>query len=175
MFALSFPGVTNAVDVESRVSNEMRFGKWFLVEFTMPAAITYRIGTESTLPQLQQTISLDISPLNQCKPDKFIVNQFIGYKQMDFSGVPFIPIKYKVSGQSVQDSTTKPVVSDGFVFTPIEHLEASELLKARDKGNVSIWIQPPADDNSPEGKMFFPLRGFSSAYAKASQLCKENM
>ncbi|ENA9695558.1 hypothetical protein ABG299_001047 [Salmonella enterica subsp. enterica] len=172
---LFLSGTVNAVDTENRASNVLKYGEWFVVEFTMPDTITYRVGAESKLPQQRENIFIDISPLEQCKPGKFTVNQFIGYKEVDFSGMLFLPIKYKISNQEIKESITKPVVSDGFLFTPIEAMNVSELLKNKDEGNLSFWIQPPPDSSTPINKTFFPINGFSKAYEKAIELCKENM
>ncbi|WP_237929985.1 hypothetical protein [Buttiauxella sp. S19-1] len=176
-FAISLflASTANAANLENRASDVLKYKKWFVVEFTMPTTIAYKVGTESNLPSEQQTFFIDMSPLSHCQADKITVNQFIGYKQMDFSSVPFIPIKYKISGQEVKDSVAKPEVSEGFLFTSIESIQVSELLKAKDKGNFSFWIQPPAESKEPINKMFFPLNGFSEAYNKAVQLCKDNM
>lgn len=165
----------NAEDMENRADNMLKFGKWFVVEFTMPTTMTYRIGAESNLPEQKETLFIDISPLNKCEVKGANANQFIGYKQMDFTDTPFIPAKYKISGQDEKDVITKPVVSDGFLFTPIDSLTINELLKAKDKGNLSFWIQPPAESHTTVNKMFFPLNGFTNAYNKAIQLCKDNM
>lgn len=169
-----FANLVNAVDLEKNVSNLLKYEKWFVVELTTPTAMAYRIGAESNLPASNQTIFIDITPINNCEAEKVTVNQFIGYKQMDFTGVPFIPVKYKISGQEIKDSVTHPEVSDGFLFTPIGSMKIQELLKANDKGNLSFWIQPPAEKPTPINKMFFPLKGFTKAFNKAVQLCKEN-
>lgn len=175
IFALLITDVANAVNIENRADNMLKYGKWFVVEFTMPTTMAYRIGAASNLPEQKETVFIDISPINNCESKEVVVNHFIGYKQMNFADTPLVPAKYKISGQIEKDIITKPEVSDGFLFAQIESLKIHELLKAKDKGNLSFWIQPPADSHSPVNKMFFPLEGFSSAYNKAVQLCKENM
>lgn len=172
---LSLINEAHAVDAENRASNVLKFGKWFVAEFTMPTTITYRIGAESNLPEQREMVFIDISPLNQCEPGKVTVNQFIGYAQVDFTNTPFIPVKYKISGQEIKESITKPQVSDGFIFSQVESLKASEFLKANENGNFSFWVQPPPDSKESIDKMFFPLKGFSTAYNKAIKLCKDNM
>lgn len=175
ILTLALSGIAHAVDGEQRINNVFYYGKWVVMEFTMPTMMAYRIGTESNLPEQKQTAFIDISPLNHCEADKITINQFIGYKQMDFANVPFIPVRYKVSGQSTEDSITTPTISDGYLFTPIESMKVSELLQAKDKGNFSFWFQPPAESKESINKTFFPLNGFSDAYKNAVRLCKENM
>lgn len=170
---LLFPSVVNAVDTSERLNDVQQFGKWYYAEFTMPNTIAYRIGVESNLSQEKATLYIDISPLTQCKPGQLTINQFIGYKQMDLP--PFLPISYKISGQETQDSFTRPAVSDGFFFTPIESLSASDLLKTKGKGTFSFWITPPAESKESINKTFFSLNGFPDAYKKAINSCKENI
>lgn len=172
---LVLSNAVNAIDIEDRKSNVLKYEKWFVIEFTLPNAIVYRVGAQSNLPQQQENIFFDISPLRKCKPDSITINKFIGYKQMNLSDMPFLPVKYKISGQDTKDSVSNPEISDGFLFTPISSIDVSELLKAKDKGNLSFWVQPPAESSIPINKMFFPLNGFSKAYAKAIEMCKENM
>lgn len=175
LLPLLLSGTANAVDAENRASNVLQFGKWVVIEFTLPEAITYRIGAESNLPQQQRNIFIDLFPGNQCQPGKITVNQFIGDNQLDLSGISFLPVKYKVNGQNTKESITKPEVSDGFIFTPIEAMEVTELLQTKDKGYFTFWIQPPAKSTLPVQKMFFPMDGFSKAYNKAAELCKQSM
>ncbi|HBD5072046.1 TPA: hypothetical protein KKK90_004545 [Escherichia coli] len=170
---LLLPFFANAVDTSERVNDIQQFGKWYYAEFTMPTTIAYRIGVESNLSKEKLTLYIDISPLTQCKPGPVTINQFIGYKQMDLP--PFFPISYKISGQEKQDSITRPTISEGFFFTPIESLTASDLLKTRGKGNFSFWITPPAESKDPTHKAFFSLNGFPEAYNKAIHSCKDNM
>lgn len=170
---LLFPFFTNAVDTLERVNDIQQFGRWYYTEFTMPTTIAYRIGVESNLSEEESTLYIDISPLTQCKPGPVTINHFIGYKQMDLP--PFFPISYKISGKEKQDSITKPTISEGFLFTPIESLTASDLLKTKGKGSISFWITPPAESKDPTHKIFFSLNGFINAYSKAINSCKENM
>ncbi|HGH3388975.1 TPA: hypothetical protein ACJIKV_003635 [Citrobacter freundii] len=171
---LLLPSFANAVDTSERVNDIQQFGRWYYAKFTMPTTIVYRIEVESTnLQKEKATLHIDISPLTQCKPGPVTINQFIGDKQIDLS--PFLPISYKISGQETQDSFTKPAVSDGFFFTPIESLSASDLLKTKGKGSFSFWITPPTESKESINKTFFSLNGFPDAYKKAINSCKENM
>ncbi|WP_324028577.1 hypothetical protein [Pantoea sp. JZ2] len=74
LLPLLFSGAASAVDAENNASNVLHYGKWFVVEFTMPNTITYRIGTESNLPQQRETVFIDISPLEKCNPGKVTTN-----------------------------------------------------------------------------------------------------
>lgn len=171
--------IAHATDRAGDALRRFSVGKWEVIEFVGPRELTYRIATEgkSTQSDLAKYIVFNFLPSLGCEPAPALQIVDMGtYRPGLENG--WLPLSYKVPGRKEQSELVRTRMSEGdnFAFLQFFLLEAQGLLAAKDIGHLTIWVPGSADGTVTRSKsMFFSLHGFTAAYQKASQLCKENL
>ena len=171
--------IAHATDRTGDALRRFGVGKWEVIEFVGSRELLYRIATEGKSAQsdFANHIVFDFLPSLSCEPAPALQIVDMGtYRPSLDNGL--LPLSYKVQGRKEQSELVRTRMSEGdnFAYFQIIHLEAPEILAAKDAGHLVIWVPGSADRTVTRSKsMFFSLHGFTAAYQKASQLCKENL
>lgn len=171
--------IAYATDRAGDALRRFSVGKWEVIEFVGPRELKYRIATEGKSAQSDSAkhVVFDFLPSLGCEPAPALQIVDMGtYRPSLDNG--WFPLSYKVPGRKGQSELVRTRMSEGdnFAFLQFFLLEAQDLLAAKDIGHLTIWVPGSADGTVTRSKsMFFSLHGFTAAYQKASQLCKENL
>lgn len=164
-----------AVDATRSVTEINQSGHWRVIEFAAATQLIYRLSSTS-INDARQVIVFDFVPAKDCVPTPAVmVSSLQSYNKTFDEGM--LPLAYKLPGHEQSMEFVKTVMSkdDTFAFFPFEQLKAPNLLNARDRGKLAIWIPASGDGTvKRSGNIYFSLEGFSPAYLDAKRLCGDS-
>lgn len=163
-----------AIDASDRMTIKGKIGDWYVVEYTAPSQIVYRIGSDS-IKDAKSHFVIDFTPSDKCEPkfSELIVN--LGYYDENFNNGK-LPMEFKLPNQKLGVELVKTAMREGdtFAFFTFNSISARKMLLPKDKGKLAVSVLPSGDGEVKKSNIYFSLNGFSSAYKKAKALCSEN-
>jgi len=178
MFFIFFITQTvTAVDYTDKISEQIKFKDWQVVEFLGATFPIYRLATTS-INHNNTNIVFDFSPSNECIPSaaKMIQNLEM-YKKDEFSGDGLMMFAFKFPKQKteiVELVKTFSEINNSFMFILFKKLTVESFKALNDKGRLAIWV-PKGFKIKRSNNIYFSINGFTAAYNRARELCMDNM
>ncbi|MDR3581571.1 MAG: hypothetical protein P4L44_16540 [Oryzomonas sp.] len=164
-----------ALDASSYITNVERSGSWSVIELAFSKQIIYRIGSDS-ISEPSAHIVFDFAPLSNCKPTPAdLILNFGFYDDVMNNGE--LPFEYKLPSQKHVIELVHSAMSpkDSFAFFTFKSLTVKNMLLSKDKGKLAVSVLPSGDGRVKKSNIYFDLDGFSLAYKKARELCRDNI